>query len=146
MSKKWWLLIILIFIVVGWLAASKYVASVDPWIGENVGNPILTGIINTKNSITASSFWQMYIGPYTYIYTFAGGLIVMFFGYRWAASRKLPFQKPTVTAAQPMSTVVPQTVYTEPKVQPSTTPAPTPAPVETTPAQSEEKEKPQVVA
>ena len=95
MSKKWWLLIILIIIVVGWLIASKYFEGVDPWLGENVGSPIHTGLINTKNSITSTPFWQTWIGPYTYIYTFVGGLFVMFFGYRWATKGqvKLPFQK-----------------------------------------------------
>jgi len=126
LSKKWWLLIILFIIVVGWLIASKYSEGVDPWLGENVGGPIAAGLVSTKNSIVSSSAWQMYIGPYVYIYTFVGGLIVMFFGYRWATQKQLPFQKPKVTVEQPMSTVVPQQTYVPPTPAPAPVVVPTP--------------------
>ena len=142
MSKKWWLLIILFIIVVGWLIASKYSEGVDPWLGENVGGPIAAGLVSTKNSIVSSSAWQMYIGPYVYIYTFIGGLIVMFFGYRWVTQKQLPFQNPKVPVEQPMSTVVPQQTYVPPTPTSavSSTPivTPGPAPVVEEPKKEEE--------
>ena len=145
MSKKYWLLLILIVIVVGWLIASKYFEGVDPWIGEHVGGPIWSGLGSTKNNILATPFWQTWIGPYTYIYTFVGGLFVMFFGYRWATKGevKLPFQNKKATVPDVMDTVVPQQTYVAPK-QPAAVVEP-PAQPATTPAETEKKEEQPVV-
>lgn len=148
MSKKWWLLLILIIIVGVWLVASKYVAGVDPWLGENIGTPVIQGFVNMKNSVVASPTWQTWIAPNVAPICFTGGLIVMFVGYRWASAKKLPFSKPKVTAEQPMTTPVPQQTYVPPQPTVTVTPTPavtpTPIPIEPTPEPEKPEETPVV--
>jgi len=135
MSKKSWLLLIFILCATSYFVASKLNPGVDPWIYQNILTPIGNGIQGTVAAITSSPTWQTWIAPNVAWIGLSLGFIGGLLTYRWAARKRLPWQKAKAPAFQPQSGPPPiaSTYVPPPTPAPTPAPAPTPMPTSTSP-------------
>ena len=137
MSKKSWLLLLFLLCAIGYFVASKLNPAVDPWIYQNILTPIGNGIKGTAAAITSSPTWQTWIAPNIGWVGLGLGFIGGLLTYRWAARKRLPWQKAGAPAFQPQSGPPPiASTYVPPPTPaptPTPAPAPTPAPTSTSP-------------
>ena len=145
MSKKSWLLLFFVLCAIGYFVASKLNPAVDPWIYQNILTPIGNGIKGTAAAITSSPTWQTWIAPNIGWMGLGLGFIGGLLTYRWAARKRLPWQKAGAPAFQPQSGPPPIASTYVPPPTPAPTPAPsTPAPTSTpsTPAPTQTTTQP----
>lgn len=114
MSKKTWLLLILILAVVIYFVASKLYPSVDPWMADNVGSRIWASFISVRTTITSSAVWQ----SYGYWITFGVGAVGAVLVYRWLRVKKLRWGIPSTTKTAVASSIKVQREPAEPEQAP----------------------------
>lgn len=93
MSKKTWLLVGVITVIILYLVASRVNPDLDVWLNNAIVTPVSEGLSGAVTSITQTEMWQLYVAPNAWVISgvacFFGGILI----YRWIRQQKLPWQK-----------------------------------------------------